>query len=245
MKITKNWFRAEDMGHDITRIRETGLAPAAACNIWHIRGRDRDILFDTGTGLVPLKPRFPELAARPVICIPSHSHFDHAGGAYEFQDRRLHKAEADILSHPTPENTTAQGYLEWALFTALPFKGFDPSAYQVRPAPPTALLADGDVLNMGDRLFNVLHLPDHSPGCLGLYEPATRILFPSAALYDGRLYDDCYHSDPTAFRVSLNRLLTLDVSVVHGGHFESFGPARMKMLIHHYLDNYPDATKGD
>lgn len=241
VRIAENWFQAHEMGRNITRIREVHLAPAAACNIWHIRGRDRDILFDAGTGLVSLKAHFPALARRPVICIPSHTHFDHAGGACEFDDCRMHGAEADILTAPTRANTTVEGYMDWELFTALPHEGFDPGDYQVRPARPTGLLADGDLLDLGGRTLEVLHLPGHSPGTIGLYEPATRTLFPSDAIYDGRLYDDCYHSSIPDFRASLERLLTLPVSRVHGGHFDSFGPLRLKTLIRTYLDT----PKGD
>lgn len=241
MKPAAHWFEARELSNDITRIRERHLDPATACNIWHIRGRDRDILMDTGTGLLSLKQAFPVLARRPVICIVSHAHFDHCGGAREFDDRRIHGDEAKILTRPDRDNTTVEGYLHQDLFFALPFAGFEPDRYQVRPAPPTDYLAGGDTIDLGGRLLEVLHLPGHSPGSIGLYEPATGILFSGDTVYDGRLFDDTYHSDIPAYRNSMQRLLDLPVSRVYGGHFDSFDGTRLQVLVRAWLEK----KKGD
>ena len=40
---------------DISCIQETGIANFMRCNIWHVRGRDYDLLIDTGMGLNSLK----------------------------------------------------------------------------------------------------------------------------------------------------------------------------------------------
>ncbi len=39
----------------ISLIQETGVANFMRCNIWHVRGRDCDLVIDTGMGLGPLK----------------------------------------------------------------------------------------------------------------------------------------------------------------------------------------------
>ena len=231
-----HWYRATDLHHGITRIREICLDPAVACNIWLIRGRDRDLLFDAGTGLMSLKQCFPRLARHPVVCVASHTHFDHCGGCYEFEDVRVHSAEADILARPDRDNTTVEGYMTPDLFSALPFEGFRPEDYQVRPVPHARALNDNEVIDLGDRQIEVLHLPGHSPGTIGLWEAGTGILFSGDAVYDGRLYDDVYHSDVREYRRTMMRLLDLPVSEVHGGHFDSFGRARMKTLIRNWLD---------
>ena len=239
MRTAKRWFDIRAFDNGVTRIREAHLDPAAACNIWVIHGRDRHVVMDSGTGLLSLKQAFPQLARHPVVCIASHTHFDHCGGCWEFEDRRVHPAEAEILTRPSRENTTAEGYLVRELFSAYPFDGFTPEAYQVRPSPATGFLSDSDVIDLGDRVLTVLHLPGHSPGMTGLYEPATGMLFSSDALYDGPLYDDVYHSDLRDYRRSMTRLLELEVSVVHGGHFDSFGQQRKNDLIHNWFETRP------
>ena len=43
------------MGDGVTLIHEPWIKPFFRCNIWHVRGRDRDLLFDTGLGHVSLR----------------------------------------------------------------------------------------------------------------------------------------------------------------------------------------------
>ena len=95
-----------------------------------------------------------------------------------------------------------------------------------RPAAPaTRLLADGDVVDLGDRAFEVLHLPGHSPGSIGLWEAATGVLFSGDAVYDGPLLDELDGSDVDGYVATMRRLRELPVTVVHAGHEPSFGRA--------------------
>lgn len=238
MKTAEKWFDIHSFDNGVTRIREQHLDPVCACNIWVIHGRDRHIVLDSGTGMMSLKQAFPQITRHPVTCIASHSHFDHCGGCFEFEDVRIHPAEADILTSPTRKNTTVQGFLTRDHFLYLPFDRFTPEDYQVRPALPKRVLSDGEGLDLGNRRLEVIHLPGHSPGLVGLYEPETQMLFSSDAIYDGPLFDDVYHSNIKDYKKSMHRLLSLKVSVVHGGHFESFGRDRMHTLIYNWLDTH-------
>jgi glyoxylase-like metal-dependent hydrolase (beta-lactamase superfamily II) len=233
----ENWFQVTDAGSGVLRIRERFIVPFVACNIWLIKGEKRYLLLDSGTGLVSLKKSLPALFDRPVVSVSSHTHFDHAGGAYEFEQRLVHESEARVMISPDRDNTTVEGFMSAELFEALPFDGFDPDQYRVRPAPPTGLLAGGDVIDLGGRRLDVLHLPGHSPGLLGLYEEENRILFSSDAVYDGHLYDDVYHSDVKAYIATMERLSAIPASVVHGGHFESFGAERLRTLARSYIQS--------
>jgi glyoxylase-like metal-dependent hydrolase (beta-lactamase superfamily II) len=94
---------------------------------------------------------------------------------------------------------------------------------------------DGDVVDLGDRSFEVLHLPGHSPGSIGLWEPATKTLFSGDAVYDGPLLSDLPASSVPAYVVSLRRLLSLDVKTVHAGHEPSFGKDRLRAIAENYL----------
>ena len=87
---------------------------------------------------------------------------------------------------------------------------------------------------MGDKAFQILHLPGHSPGSIGLFDVKRKVLFSGDALYDGELLDSLYHSDKTIYANTLERLVALDVELIHAGHFPSFGKARMNQLIEQY-----------
>jgi glyoxylase-like metal-dependent hydrolase (beta-lactamase superfamily II) len=114
-------------------------------------------------------------------------------------------------------------------------RGGSPKDYAVVSATPTSLLVDGDVIDLGDRAFEVMHLPGHSPGSIGLWEPKTGILFSGDAIYDGALLDFLPDSDVQDYIRTMKRLRALPVTIVHGGHEPSFGRARMIEIADEYL----------
>lgn len=200
-----------------------------------MQGRDCCLLFDSGLGVVSLAAQFPWLRERPLLVVLSHTHFDHIGNAHEFPDRACHRAEATILAAPGSVETLASRYATLEMFERLPPGGFDPATYRVRPAPPTRMVEEGDVIDLGDRHFIVKHVPGHSPGSIALWEEATGTLLSGDAVYDGSLIDDAYHSNAEDYIESMRRLRDLPVRVVHGGHYPSFGRERFRELIDDYV----------
>jgi glyoxylase-like metal-dependent hydrolase (beta-lactamase superfamily II) len=182
--------------------------PLIRCNIWHVRGRDRDLLIDTGLGMASLRRRRASVC-KALTAVATHVHYDHVGGFHEFEDRIIHRAEAAKAAAGNTaslyggekedaliESIRAAGYdVPPQLFTALPSNGYDPLTYHVLPAPATRVVDEGDVIDAGDRRFEVLHLPGHSPGSIGLWEAKTGILFSGDAIYDGPLLDELPGSD--------------------------------------------------
>src|SRR5262249_43951917 len=135
---------------------------------------------------------------------------------------------------PTRRATRADVYVKDAtdgeMFTMLPPGDYRSDAYAVAPAPATRLLDDGDIVDLGDRHFDVIHIPGHSPGGIGLWEAATGILFSGAATYAGPLTDDVVD----AYVGSMDRRRAPPVRVAHGGHSPSFGRNRFITLIDQY-----------
>ena len=119
------------------------------------------------------------------------------------------------------------------MFDAFP-EGWDAGKYQVKAAKVDRLLIEGDVIDLGDRTFEVIHTPGHSPGGIGLYERKTGILLSGDVIYDGPLMDNIYHSNTDDYLNTMERLMQLPVSIVHGGHFPSFGPVRFRQLAGEY-----------
>ncbi len=237
LKVAENWFLTRHVGDGVTRIWEPHVAPWLRCNIWHVRGRDRDLVIDTGMGLRPMTRELAQLAERPLTAIVTHTHFDHSGGLHEFDHRCGHAAESDLIANPTPANTYADaGFVRAETFTALPHDGFSFQQFTVRPAPLTALLDEGDVIDLGDRVFTVLHLPGHSPGSIALHEAATGLFFSGDVVYDGDLIDDLSHSDPQLLAQSHARLREIDLRTVHAGHFASFGRDKLIEILDEYRD---------
>lgn len=249
-RIAERWFEFQTVDDAITLIWEPHVDPLIRCNIWHVRGRDRDLLVDTGMGMASLAEAADRIFDKPLTAVATHYHFDHTGGLFEFPDRVIHEAEAGWLEREdnfgalfasdfdaaTVADFRAAGYaMPDVLFDALPHEDYDPHAYAVRPAPATRRVVEGDVLDTGARHFEVLHLPGHSPGSIGLWEKATGTLFSGDAIYDGPLLYSNEDSDVVAYADTLERLLELPVTVVHGGHDPSFGRERLREIADEYL----------
>ena len=121
------------------------------------------------------------------------------------------------------------------LLDALPRAGYDVDTYAVTPRQANHTLVDGDVLDLGDVAFEVLHLPGHSPDSIGLFDRASAVLFSGDAVYDGPLLDGFYDGYAEQYTATMERLRALPVDVVNGGHEASFGRDRLIELCDAYL----------
>src|SRR3990167_2122176 len=131
----------------------------------------------------------------------------------------------------------ADPYVTDEIFTALPPAPYLSTAYAVKSAPATRVLQDGDRIDLGDRSFEVIHTPGHSPGGIALWEAASGVLFSGDIVYDGPLIEDTYHSNAADYHASMVRLYDLPVRIVHGGHFASYDRARHRGIIKAWLDD--------
>ncbi|WP_068115939.1 MBL fold metallo-hydrolase [Tropicimonas marinistellae] len=231
----KDWYRLRHVGDGLTWIDEPHIQEFYRCNIWHVRGRDRDMMVDSGMGVVSLREWVPLVSERPLDAVASHTHFDHIGCHHEFPDRLCHRCEAEILARPTRANTLADPYVTDEIFDALPDVPYSSTRYAVKGAPATRILEDGDAIDLGDRRFEVIHTPGHSPGGIALWEAATGILIAGDIVYDGPLIEDTYHADAADYIRSMQRLARLPVRIVHGGHFPSFSGQRLTEIITGWL----------
>ena len=251
MRIAERWFEHRHVSDGLTLFVEPAVDPILRCNIWHVRGRDRDLLVDTGLGVASLAEAARDIFSKRLAAVATHTHIDHAGNMHEFGERIVHRAEAARLAEGSPilslrprdrgtdyvEALRRAGYdVPEEYLTAYPHAGFDVTRFAVRPAPATRVVDDGDVIDLGDRHFEVMHLPGHSPGSIGLWEPATGILFSGDAIYDGPLLDDLPGSDVADYMRTMERLIELPARVVHGGHEPSFGRERLIALARGYLE---------
>lgn len=250
MQIADRWFEKKRIDDRITLLWELHVCPLARCNMWHVRGRDRDLLVDAGMGISNLKEAMAELLNKPLIAVATHTHFDHIGSLHEFEHRLVHPLEAENLRNPDDfpilcsnhwpkemrDGFGGQGYeIPDILVDAYPYEGFDPIAFRNEPTEPTRLIGEGDIVDLGNSAFKVLHLPGHSPGSIGLWEKSSGTLFSGDAIYDGPLLDEIEGADKMAYAATMERLKQMPVNIVHGGHDSSFGKSRLHELIDQYL----------
>jgi glyoxylase-like metal-dependent hydrolase (beta-lactamase superfamily II) len=74
------------------------------------------------------------------------------------------------------------------LFVTAQPAGFAAGSFRQQPCAQVSEIDEGDVIDLGDRAFEVLHLPGHSPGSIGLWDSSAGVLFSGDAIYDGRCW---------------------------------------------------------
>ncbi len=87
--------------------------------------------------------------------INTHSHFDHTAGNKRLKDL----TGASIVIHPLDAPALERMASSAALF------GF----FVENSPPPDILVGEGDIIEVGEISFEVLHTPGHTPGSISLY----------------------------------------------------------------------------
>ena len=242
LPVAERWFRSEEIADGITLLVEPYIDPLLESNVWHVRGRDADILIDAGNGVGSLLPFIAPLSeGRPIIAAATHGHFDHTGGLHEFTDRRCHPDDADDVRQPFPLRLQRERFTEGTVeifehygypvpdvaVSAVPAIDFDLEAWVTPGAEPTAFLTEGDLIDLGDRSLEVLHVPGHTPGSIALWDPSAGALFTGDAAY----VDDLMSwDDEVAFAASIARLAEVPASRVYAGHGRVFGADELQEL---------------
>ncbi len=230
------WFEKRVVDAETTMLTEPFVHEYMRANIWHVRGRDMDLLVDTGMGICPLAPEIDVVAGKPLLAVATHIHLDHVGSLHEFPLRAGPLQSAAEFARMGDAATYADEFrrLEGAV-SKLPRPGWEAEDYRIEPAPLTRTLCEGDAVDLGDRQFTVLHLPGHSPDSIGLFDERDGTLFSGDAIYDDTLLDDLPDSDRAAYRRTMRRLLDLPIRIGHGGHGPSFSRKHMRGIALDYL----------
>lgn len=257
LPVAPDWFTVEEVSPILRLVREPHVKPLLAANTWVIRGRDRDLIVDSGLGVASLRQGLPKLFERTPALVVTHGHLDHLGGAHEFDEVWAHPAERVERSSRgalAPQQLEAvlgapDGVFgHEVLLDAVPVVDYDPRAYESLPVTPTASLGEGDVIDLGDLRFRVLHLPGHTPGSIGLYEPDLRLLVSGDVVYDdggSEVIDFLGESCPADYRDTMRRLLNLEVDLVVPGHGGCFDQGRLVEVAEHYLRGLEMATSRE
>ena len=251
LPVARRWFEVGEVSDGIFRITEPHVHPYVRANAWLVRGSTAHLLVDTGMGIGRLPDALAAELDRPVIAVATHAHFDHFGGLADFAERAAHRDDADVIEHAADYVTlTASTYpaalldefeaagepVPEVLIDALPYAGFDLLSFRTPAVAISRWLADGDVLDLGDRSFEVVHAPGHSPGSICLWEAGSGTLLSGDVIVDGEpLLDQLPRSSPADFAVSLRRLRELPVHAVLAGHGPVFGRSRSDDIIVDYL----------
>ncbi|HEU5317734.1 MAG TPA: MBL fold metallo-hydrolase [Chloroflexota bacterium] len=170
--------------------------------------RERPALIDTGV------PRSTETVILPAlralgyqprdlwVAVNTHGHHDHAGSNIQLREA----TGCQIWIHAADAPGLARG----STF------GDEP----IHPHEADRLLEEGDVLHLARRDYEVVHIPGHSPGSIGLYDRDRKLFFCGDALQaQGTLTQGIAGAgDRDAYVASLEKVEGLDIEHLMAAH---------------------------
>ena len=152
--------------------------------------------------------------------IMTHTHLDHIGCLPELLKAIPH---AEVWMHSAEAEPLEQGDERIAYGMEM-FMSMCQAQYGVKPGAfccqVDRKLEGGDILEIGHMTWEVIHIPGHSQGSIGLYNRQGKILIPGDVVYAdyaiGRF--DLHGANGPQLKDSLLTLAELEVDVLLPGH---------------------------
>ncbi len=207
IRVSSDWFQVYRVADGVFALVEPFQFQETISYL--ILGTENALLFDTGIGLVPIRPVVEELTRLPVDVLNSHTHYDHVGGNAEFE--RILALDTPFTranSHGFPHDELA-GEVALSSLCHGPPEGTDTAAFRTRPWKPTRIVADGDQLDLGGRTLELLHVPGHTPDAVALLDRAHGLLWTGDSYYDGWIWLYAPETDLDDYERSMARLSAL------------------------------------
>lgn len=188
LSVSEDWFEVYEIAPDLFVFHEPRHYEGTLVNL--VIGQEKAALIDTGCGIGDLRQAVAEVTDKPVIVINTHTHLDHLGGNRQFE-------EIAMFDHPLSRRVAESGVSHPILQTeilaeALVVKpwppGFDPDGLALPPFKVSHWLSDGDRIDLGGRVLEVIHTPGEAADHICLLDRAERILFCGDILLHGPVW---------------------------------------------------------
>ena len=205
--ISTDWFEVYEVEADVWAIYEPFQWQEVISYL--IIGSNTALLFDTGNGIGNIKAIVDQLTEKPIQVLNSHSHFDHIGGNYQYQNILSPSTEFSIAN--SRGNNSQQIKTEAsaeALCKGLP-EGVTEKNHHINAYSITAKVIDGDVIDLGNRMLEVLFIPGHTDDSLALLDRDSGLLWTGDSFYEGPIWLFFPETDLAAYQKSLARLVAL------------------------------------
>ncbi len=135
-------------------------------------GEHHALLFDTGYGFEDLHGLVRRITDLPLYVVNSHGHVDHAAGNWQFDEVFIHPLDVAVcIEHNGPEMRMAE------MDTAVLPEHFDLEEYLSHDCGHLRPVVEGDVFDLGGITLEVVELPGHTAGSIGLYWREEKLLY--------------------------------------------------------------------
>jgi glyoxylase-like metal-dependent hydrolase (beta-lactamase superfamily II) len=167
-----------------------------------VEGNQKAMLVDTGMGIGDLFNEISAITNLPLIVVNTHGHPDHAGGNPNFSEVWLSSKDLSIMRSMCSDKyrvkdlksfNEEQSHVYQSLIKMIPYKEvLIHSIY------------NGQIFDLGNRQFEVVEMPGHTPGCVGFLNKQEKIFFTGDTIVKTPVWLYLDHSLP--FHVYLQTL---------------------------------------
>ena len=162
---------------DIIKINEdTWRIEDGMVRFFLLTGTKEALLIDSGMQTKNAKEVAMELTSLPVKLLNTHADMDHTGSNEEFETFYMHPSEAANFYHKRQNGGD-----------------FTP-------------VEDGDVIDLGDRPLEIIHIPGHTPGSIAILDKNKRVLISGDPIQDGAIFMFGEQREIHAYQKSLEKL---------------------------------------
>ena len=140
-------------------------------------GTHHALLFDTGYGFGSLRDVVRGITDKPLYVVNSHGHVDHACGNEQFGGAYIHQLDMELA---TEHNGRDMRMAE--LETAEVPLDFDLEGYLTLGTGELKPAGEGFTFDLGGMTMEVIHLPGHTAGSIGLWCPERKLLWVGDAM---------------------------------------------------------------
>ena len=143
-------------------------------------GEDKAVMIDSGVNCPDAIKLAKEITDKPVILLNTHGDGDHTSGTAAFSKIYMHS--------------------------------LDYSCCEVdKRYPGTALEAvnDGDVIELGNRPLEIIHIPGHTKGSIAILDVKKRVLYAGDSVQKGHIYMFGDKREPQKYGQSLDKLIAI------------------------------------
>jgi glyoxylase-like metal-dependent hydrolase (beta-lactamase superfamily II) len=209
--VGNDWFKVYAVAPGVFAINEPRQEEQVTSFL--VVGSKRAVLFDSGMGIGRISDVVKKLTPMPVTVLNSHTHFDHVGGNHEFADVRNLDEPFSQASARGEVSEALRDYAKDSLSEdrvcgALP-TGVARGEYAMPTWQVSSSVRDGELLDLGDRMLEVLYTPGHTPDSMCLLDAANGLLLTGDTYYSGEVFLWAPETDVARYESSIERLAGL------------------------------------
>ena len=205
IELPGDWFEAYRVVEGVTAIIEPHQWQEVISYL--IEGGQRALLFDSGNGIADIAAVVRGLTDKPVTVLNSHSHYDHVGGNFAFdQILGMDTVFTRQRQQGIPNKEISVEVSAAALCRDLP-AGVSEQNHRGRAYKITSFIGDGAIIELGNRSLEVIHVPGHTPDAIALIDRQAGLLWTGDSYYSGPIWLYAPETDLAAYENSIDRLV--------------------------------------